>query len=55
MKILITGANGQLGAELQKQLAAGESELGRLPDAVQNAAATASAAAKIPLKRLIPS
>ena len=41
MKILITGANGQLGAELQKQLAAGESELGRLPDAVQNAAVTA--------------
>lgn len=34
MKILITGANGQLGTELQKQLAAGESELGRLPDAV---------------------
>ena len=37
MKILITGCRGQLGTELQKQLAAGESELGRLPEAVQQA------------------
>ena len=32
MKILITGAAGQLGTELQKQLAAGKSELGALPE-----------------------
>ena len=32
MNILITGANGQLGTELQKQLAQGRSELGPLPE-----------------------
>ena len=41
MKILITGCRGQLGTELQKQLAAGESELGRLPEAVQQAGVVA--------------
>lgn len=39
MKLLITGANGQLGRELQKQLAAGHSELGPLPAALQGAQA----------------
>ncbi len=33
MKILITGANGQLGRELQRQLAAGKSALGPVPAA----------------------
>lgn len=37
MKILITGAAGQLGTELQKQLAAGKSELGVLPAAYAGA------------------
>ncbi|MGN0975164.1 MAG: SDR family oxidoreductase, partial [Gemmiger sp.] len=37
MKILITGCRGQLGTELQRQLAAGKSELGPLPDRLKNA------------------
>lgn len=37
MRILITGGNGQLGQELQRQLALGESALGFLPDALKNA------------------
>lgn len=36
MKILITGCNGQLGRELQKQLAAGKSELGPVPARLTN-------------------
>ena len=31
MKILISGSKGQLGTELQRMLAAGQSELGPLP------------------------
>ncbi len=37
MKILITGAAGQLGTELQRQLAAGRSALGTLPEALHSA------------------
>ena len=37
MRILITGSKGQLGTELQKQLALGRSELGPLPAIYQNA------------------
>jgi len=37
MKILITGAKGQLGTELQKQLAAGKSEIGPLPSQLKDA------------------
>ena len=37
MKLLITGANGQLGAELQRQLAVGGSTLGPLPERLKNA------------------
>lgn len=41
MKILITGGAGQLGTELQRQLAAGKSALGPLPEALQNVAVVA--------------
>lgn len=41
MKILITGANGQLGSELQRQLAAGKSALGPIPEALQGAEVSA--------------
>lgn len=37
MKLLITGAKGQLGRELQKQLEAGGSALGPLPEALKGA------------------
>ena len=37
MKILISGSKGQLGNELQLMLAAGESEIGPLPQGVQGA------------------
>jgi len=37
LRILITGSKGQLGTELQKQLALGSSELGPLPAIYQNA------------------
>ena len=37
MKILITGASGQLGTELQRQLAEGGSSLGPLPERLKNA------------------
>lgn len=38
MKILISGSKGQLGTELQRMLAAGQSELGPLPQEVRGAA-----------------
>ena len=41
MKLLITGSKGQLGNELSKILASGESELGRLPEEVQGCKVTA--------------
>lgn len=41
MKLLITGSKGQLGNELSKILASGESELGRLPEQVQGCEVTA--------------
>jgi len=41
MKLLITGANGQLGRELQRILKSGESELGPIPQALRNAEITA--------------
>lgn len=41
MDILITGAAGQLGSELQKQLATGQCALGRLPDILRGAMVTA--------------
>ena len=37
MKILITGCNGQLGTELQKQLKAGCSEIGPIPEKLRTA------------------
>lgn len=37
MKILITGASGQLGTELQRQLKEGGSSLGPLPERLKNA------------------
>ncbi len=37
MKILITGCNGQLGTELQKQLREGCSEIGPIPEKLRNA------------------
>lgn len=37
MRILITGCRGQLGTELQKQLSAGLSELGKLPSVYADA------------------
>jgi dTDP-4-dehydrorhamnose reductase len=37
MKILITGCNGQLGSELRKNLAAGVTELGEIPEAFKGA------------------
>ncbi len=37
MKLLITGANGQLGKELRTQLANGGSGLGSVPEALKNA------------------
>lgn len=39
MKILITGANGQLGTELLRQLSAGKSALGPIPEALKGAQA----------------
>ncbi|MEG0751286.1 MAG: dTDP-4-dehydrorhamnose reductase [Oscillospiraceae bacterium] len=41
MRILITGCRGQLGSELQKQLAAGHSEIGELPNCYESADVTA--------------
>ena len=41
MRILITGCRGQLGTELQKQLAEGGSPLGALPEKLLNADVTA--------------
>ena len=43
MKILITGCNGQLGTELQKQLRQEKSELGPVPERLRNATVTAEA------------
>lgn len=37
MKLLITGANGQLGTELQRQLARGGSVLGPIPEGLEDA------------------
>lgn len=42
MKILITGASGQLGTELQRQLKKGGSALGPVPDRLKNAIAIAT-------------
>ncbi len=41
MKLLITGACGQLGAELQRQLRAGASALGPIPERLKNASVLA--------------
>lgn len=37
MKLIITGCNGQLGTELQKQLRAGKSEIGPIPAKLRSA------------------
>lgn len=42
MKILITGANGQLGTELRRCIAAGKTELGPLPAKLQRATVLAT-------------
>ncbi|MEG1641205.1 MAG: sugar nucleotide-binding protein [Ruthenibacterium sp.] len=42
MKIVITGANGQLGTELQKCLDAGKTELGPLPERLLRATVIAT-------------
>lgn len=42
MKVLITGCNGQLGTELQKQLHEGTSEIGPLPEKLKNATVIAT-------------
>ena len=41
MKLLITGCKGQLGTEIQKQLRLGYSEIGTIPEELQNADVTA--------------
>lgn len=41
MKLLITGANGQLGTELQRQLRQGGSALGPIPERLKNASVLA--------------
>ncbi len=42
MKILITGAQGQLGTELQRQLRRGGSALGPMPERLKNASVIAT-------------
>ena len=42
MKIMITGSHGQLGTELLSCLKTGESEIGAIPSALQNAAVAAA-------------
>ena len=42
MKILITGASGQLGTEIQRQLKNGGSALGPVPERLQNATVIAT-------------
>ena len=46
MKILITGCRGQLGTELQKQLAAESCVLGPLPERLRKAEQEVSEALK---------
>ncbi len=41
MRVLITGCNGQLGTEIQKQLRQGFSEIGPIPEALKEAEVTA--------------
>lgn len=52
MKILITGCNGQLGTEIQKQLRLGYSEIGPIPNALQNAEIFAIDLADLDISRL---
>ena len=51
MRILITGANGQLGSELQAVLAAGHTDLGILPKAYNEAALLATAKSDLDITR----
>ena len=47
MKILITGASGQLGTEIQRQLKNGGSALGSVPERLQNATVIATDVAEL--------
>lgn len=47
MKLLITGAAGQLGTELQRQLRTGSSSLGPIPDRLKNATVIATDVAQL--------
>ena len=54
MKILITGCRGQLGTEIQKQLKLGESEIGPIPERLQNAEVVAVDLPDVDISRLQP-
>ena len=47
MKILITGASGQLGTEIQRQLKNGGSALGPVPERLKNATVIATDVAEL--------
>lgn len=52
MKFLITGANGQLGQELQAMLTSGASDIGPIPDALLGAEVTAADVDKLDITDL---
>ena len=54
MKILITGCKGQLGTEIQKQLRLGYSEIGPIPESLQNAEIVAVDLPEVDISKLEP-
>ena len=54
MKILITGCKGQLGTEIQKQLRLGYSEIGPIPEMLQNAEIVAVDLPEVDISKLEP-
>lgn len=54
MKVLITGCKGQLGTEIQKQLRLGYSEIGPIPEALQNAEIVAVDLPEVDISKLEP-